>query len=456
MAKSLRSPNAKVEVKSNRDCGMNDCVPRKPAGSRAELTPALLSLMLAVVVVGCNERPHSDPGAGRVASAQSSGRVEQPGSSAPEPTGSSATSTPAAPGAVGSVPPGQDKQYRTDDPKHWRLGELSDVGPAGPATATSKGVLMVTLRGELKYARLRASGELTSIDLPRDAFAAYGRGPALIGDRAYWIRGHSLLRGRVDRPGEPEVLANDAREGTRVAAARVGKGEKQVVGYISQKGEDLVARVWIEGGETLVLTPEGSQSTSINLVPSDGDLLAILLEGRTSMSPVHARRLFLRGKIPRVGEDVVVWVGPPAQPLTEVMSVSGPAGEAWSFLPLERTVTDFGLARFKISREPEMDVKVEWLGYPNGINPAPVATADICGGPVVLFARPSEQRPHSPQELHIARLLGGKLEASDVVARSRAFNNISLAPIRVGRSGAGALLVWTADWRTWARPIFCK
>jgi hypothetical protein len=154
-------------------------------------------------------------------------------------------------------------------------------------------------------------------------------------------------------------------------------------------------------------------------------------------------------------EDVVVWVGPPAQPLSEVMSVKGAAGSAWSFLALERTVTDFGLARFNIPRDPAMDANVEWLGYPNGINPAPVATADVCKRPVVLFARPSEQRPGSPQELHIARLVDQKLEASEVVARSRAFNNISLAPIR-GPSGEGALLVWTADWRTWARPIFCR
>jgi hypothetical protein len=315
---------------------------------------------------------------------------------------------------------------------------------------------MVTLEGELRYARLRPSGELSGIDLPRSAFAAYGRGPALLGKYAYWIRGRQLLRRRVDKPGEPERLADDAREGTRVAAAEVGKDHKHVIGYIAQQGEELVARVWIEGGKTLLLTPDGSQSTSINLVPSEGDLLAITLEGRTSMSPVHARRLFLRGKIARMSDDVVVWVGPPAQPLTEVMSIPGAEGGAWSFLALERTVTDFGLARLGIAREPEMDVRPNWLAYPNGINPAPIATANVCSRPVVLFARPSEQRPRSPQELHIARFIGKKLEPSDVVARSRAFNNISLAPIRTSTSGAGALLVWTADWRTWARPIFCK
>lgn len=442
-------------MKSGRVCGMNECVPLQHAGSRAELTPAWLSPILVAVCVGCNQPPPPTGGGG--VGTPSSATVVQPEPST-SPAGSAAVATtPAAqPRAASSLPTGQGEQYTTGEPKNWRLGELSDVGPAGPATATSEGVLMVTKKGELRYARLRASGELSSIDLPRDAFAAYGRGPALLGKYAYWIRGRELLRSRRDKATAPEVLAKDAREGTRVAAATVGKKHKHVIGYIAQKGEDLVARIWLEGGEQLLLTPDGSQATSINLVPSEDDLLAIMLEGRTSMSPVHARRLLLRGKIPRMEEDVVVWVGPPAQPLTEVMSVPGAEGGAWSFLALERTVTDFGLARVNIARDPEMDVRPQWIGYPNGINPAPVATADVCGRPVVLFARPSEQRPHSPQELHIAKLAGNKLEPSDVVVRSRAFNNISLAPIGSGAAGAGALLVWTADWRTWARPIFCK
>jgi hypothetical protein len=260
-----------------------------------------------------------------------------------------------------------------------------------------------------------------------------------------------LVRRSLKAGGGPELLADDAREGTRVAASEVGADRKAAVAYIAETTEELVARLWIDGGKRLPLTPEGSQATSVNLIPSGDDLLAIILEGRTSMSPVHARRLLLRGKIPRVEDDVVVWVGPPSQALSEVVSLPAPDGDAFSFLALERTVTDFGLARFRVAHDPQMDVKVEWLAYPNGINPAPIATGQACGQPLVVFARPSEARPHSPQELHVAKLNGSGLAASEVVARSRAFNNVSLAPVK-----GGALLIWTADWRTWARTIFCK
>lgn len=343
------------------------------------------------------------------------------------------------------------RSYEEKEPTSWRLGELSDVAPAGPATATPNGVVMVTLNGDLALGRWHPNGSVSAIGKSKSDFAAYGRGPALAGSYAYWIRKTMLLRRRLDGSTAPEVLARDAREGTRVAAALIGSKRKAVAAYIAESGEQLVARLWGEAGERLLLTPEGSQATSVNLVPSNGDLLAIVLEGRTSMSPIHARRLLLRGKVPHVREDVVVWVGPPSQPLSEVVSLAGPQGDAWAFLTLERSITEFGLAWFRVAGDPEMDVEVSWLTYPNGINPAPVAAGTACGRSLVLFARPSESRPRSPQELHIARLSGARLEPSEVVARSRAFNNISLAGVK-----GGALLTWTADWRTWARTIFCK
>ena len=310
---------------------------------------------------------------------------------------------------------------------------------------------MVTKDGVLEVGRWQTDGSVDPISRTKDDFAPFARGPAFAGPHAYWIRGKSLVRRSVKAVGEPELLADDAREGTRVAASEVGVDHKAVVAYIAETQEELVARLWLDGGKRLPLTPEGSQATSVNLIPSGDDLLAIILEGRTSMSPVHARRLLLRGKIPRVEDDVVVWVGPPAQPLSEVVSLPSSQGDVFSFLALERTVTDFGLAQFRVAHDPQMDVKVDWLAYPNGINPAPIATGQACGQSLVVFARPSEARPRSPQELHVARLNGSGLAASEVVARSRAFNNVSLAPVK-----GGALLTWTADWRTWARTIFCK
>ncbi len=424
-------------------------------GSQAErgilfTTPAALVVVLCVTL-HCNERPSVVEQSAPKASAHPIAQPELPAAASASPPARAQPSDKKESAAEAAA---ATRKYEELVPASWTLSELSDVGPAGPATATASGVVMVTLDGKLPIGRWHADGTVGPIDEPKSSFAAYGRGPALAGRHAYWIRSHYLLRRPLRGEAKPEILANDAREGTRVAAELVGKDNKVVVAYIARSGEDLVARLWIEG-KILPLTPEGSQATSVNLVPSDGDLVAVILEGRTSMSPVHARRLLLRGKLPRVGEDVVVWVGPPSQPLSEIVSLAGNDGDTWSFLALEKTVTDFGLANFRIDKQPEMDVKVSWIAYPNGINPAPVATGFACGKPTVLFARPSESRPHSPQELRVAKLEGSRLGPSEVVARSKAFNNISLAAVKSGTK-QGALLTWTADWRTWARTIFCK
>ncbi len=417
-------------------------------GSRAECCSRLAyALAFELSQLGCNPtRPDLDlpapPRASASSIAQPEARTRPAPSAPPAPPPKAETSAQAA---------ALTRQYEETEPVSWRLSELSDVAPAGPATATSTGVAMVTMDGSFEIGRWQLDGVVEPIARSKDEFAPYARGPAFAGRHAYWIRGKSLVRRSLEASGTPELLADDAREGTRVAAAEVGAGRKAVVAYIAETEEELVARLWLEGGKRLPLTPEGSQATSVNLIPSRDDLLAIILEGRTSMSPVHARRLLLRGKIPRVGDDVVVWVGPPSQALSEVVSLPTAEGGAWSFVALERTVTDFGLARFLVEQEPRMDAKVDWIAYPNGINPAPIATGQACGQSLVAFARPSEARPRSPQELHIAKLNGSGLAASEVVARSRAFNNVSLAPVK-----GGALLTWTADWRTWARTIFCK
>ncbi len=51
-----------------------------------------------------------------------------------------------------------------------------------------------------------------------------------------------------------------------------------------------------------------------------------------------------------------------------------------------------------------MGAPVTWRAFPNGLDPAPLATAKSCGKTLALYARPSGARPHAPQELHIAAI----------------------------------------------------
>jgi hypothetical protein len=335
--------------------------------------------------------------------------------------------------------------------------EIADVGPAAPAAATGEGVAFVTRGDEVVVARLDPSATKGSakpgktpihpIDRDPAEFATFGRAPAVLDGQVYWVAGTRLLRRPLAR-GPLQELARAAREGTRVSA--VNTGGKVVVAYIAQGNAGLVARVWIEGHGERDLSPEGSAANSVALAsPAPGELIAVALEGRTAMTPVHGRH-FTLGKdgAPRFSEDVVVWVGSSAQPLTELTALASPSGDVAAFVAIERDVTHFGLAKIPIGARPSSNVEASWLDYPNGIEPAPVVTGVICGEPMVLYVRPSEARPHAPQELHLAPL--DALGASQILARGRTFSDVSLAA-----RDHGALVSYVADRRTWALGVRC-
>jgi hypothetical protein len=164
------------------------------------------------------------------------------------------------------------------------------------------------------------------------------------------------------------------------------------------------------------------------------------------MTPVHARRLTWKNGAPVLEPDVVVWVGGPAQTWTEVVLGSS-KGRAFAHLPIERDVTHFGLATIDVGEAPHMDANVSFFEYPNGLDLAPAAAAELCGRSYLAFARPVTQVPRSPQELVLAP--AGDSRAT-VVANARGFASVSLSP-----AAGGGLVVYVADGRTWARGLSC-
>jgi hypothetical protein len=332
------------------------------------------------------------------------------------------------------------------------LGELSDIGPAGPATATEDGVVLLTKADRLALARSAKGpvrkGKIGSVSEPAASFAALGRPPAVAGGHAHWVSGGRLVRRRADGTGELEVLADGARDGTRVSATVVKDGV--VVAYVGRADNEGTthAKLWLGPGRTLDLTPEGAGASSVALATQDDRLIVVSIDGRSAMTPVHARSVLLDRPGPAaLGSDVVAWVAGPAHSFTEVSAASDGAS-SWALLPIERDATHFGLATVSLGREPEMDAPVAFFDYANGIDLAPVATAKICGKPYLAFARPAAAAPRSPQELVISPINGGE---TAVIANAAGFGAVSL-----GAAPGGGLVAYTADGRTWARGLECR
>lgn len=341
---------------------------------------------------------------------------------------------------------------------------LADVGPAGPATASEHGIVMVTRLDEVQVAVMGSrSREAKPVPTPvtplPDEAGPFplARGPAVLRGYAYWASKGALLRRKLlprGKAGDIEVLARDARPGARVAAPTGPKKlvDKlpEVVAYLAdpqKKDGPLTARLWTASGHSPTLTPEGASALSVALMARRGGVLALGFEGRTGMSTLHARNVTLSGsKKPVLGVDAVVWVGGSAQPLTEVV-VGGDLASPTAYLAMERDITRFGLLTLQLRDLGE--AVAEWYEYENGIDPAPLAAGRLCGRRVLLRAQPSRSLPGSPQLLLLSE--EGKPEpALAVLARSKAFFNASITEVP-----GGALLTYVADRRTWARTLRC-
>lgn len=431
----------------------------EPMGRLASLGSAVSALLLVAsgASLGCSRQEPPALGAAPSAATSASSSTAVPAPSAGQPASSTAKAAPAgpstpAPGASARPATTSVVEAKAAGIKGLTLGDLFDVGPMAPVTATSDGVVMLTRDDRLLVAR-RAPGSrpdktpVATLDAPAAAFSVLRRAPSVAGGRAYWISHGRLVRRALEDGAPLEVLDGEARDNTRVSALALKRGAAVAfLGRADAEGTSH-ARLWLEGKPGLDLTPEGAGASSVALTRSGDHLLAVSIDGRSAMTPLHARAVRPEGAVATLGDDVVVWVGGPSQAWTETF-VGAEAGRAWAHVPIERDMTHFGLANVDLGSEPHMDSDVAFFDYANGIDLAPVATVELCGRAYVAFARPTASAPHSPQELVLVR--SGTNDAQ-TLASARMFAAVSLAPVP-----GGALLAYVADGRSWARGIACK
>jgi hypothetical protein len=384
-------------------------------------------------------------------------------SEAPERKPPEGVSTTTVPSSRAGVP--------TEGP--WVADEPTPIAPAGPITATAEGVVLFDKGRNVHLATLDAlprgpDPAPTPIRaLPKSAgIFPLKRGPGIFRGAAYWITGNELVRRRLPlagkAAGELEVLAKDARPGGGVATpmpipggqpATIPALAAYVVTTVDAEPDPeahLLAKLWVEGHGTHLLTAEGTSTHDVRLVHLNDGVLVISMHARTAVTPVHARKVTFddAGK-PTLHEDLVVWVGGGVQPHTALTLLPGPGEGLRAFIPHEKTITDFGVAELDVGLQPSMDTATRWFLYPNGIDPAPVHAAHLCGEPVLAYAQPSTPEPDAEQEL-VLRSLKDPTRAQQV-ARANAFYGVSFAEVR-----GGGLLTWVADWVTWARTVRCK
>lgn len=413
--------------------------------------PRAITYLFLCAVIACRS-PQKRTGGGGVAVAQSEGlknTIEK--TLVHSPTTNTLLVPPEPPKPVVDAIEPENLQY-SDLSTRFGPGEVVDLGPAASVSATVLGVAFITRNDQVVLAKRRGKLGFEPITLAAESFSKYGWGPSVSASHLYWSsKGGRLMRASL-KTLVPEVLFDHARPSTRTAVQTAAG--RDIVAFVAEIKERAFAYLWASKGlgeaELLDASADGHDATSVSLVHGTPHPRLIVLEGRTSMSPIHSRVVRVTARRILLEPNEIVWIGPGSHELTEIHAMEAQTGSTVVFLPTQRDFHDFGLAQLLIEKNGGESSEPNWQLYPNGLDPAPVATAHFCQEKYVIFARPSEKRPHSPQELHIARLEAKVPSEGEVIVRSRAFNDVSVAPI-----DHGAILVWTADKRSWGMILSC-
>ena len=235
-------------------------------------------------------------------------------------------------------------------------------------------------------------------------------------------------------PRKVESVTLHARPGAALAAAPVGS--HSVVAYlrdhVTSEGVRMAAYLADETGAEQPLSDDGAGATSVALTGA----VAVYIDARRGMSPVHARALGAGPKV-AVGPDVVVFVGGSAEAATRVYAASS-GKTTWALLPIAHDI-GFGLAVIALGADPQMDAPVAWSDYPNGLDPAPVAAATTDDGTAyVARVRPSSPTYNSPRVLELGRIdAAGAFVAMGLVPTQGSPRDVALAA-----AGKDVVLAW--------------
>lgn len=339
-------------------------------------------------------------------------------------------------------------------PRTWVVDEAIDLGLDSAARAIPEGALLLDRLGTLELSRLKGplsrsahptTTPLSPFETPAERLSKGGAPPAVLHQKAYFVLNGQLVRRGISPTSTLETLVENEAVVGRVVAPPDPSTRDAVV-YLVRLPDRVVARLWIDG-QSRDLSPEGAAASSAVLLSHGSQLLALSIEGRSGMTPLHQRRIQLGPGEPTVGEDEVVWVGGPAERSTELVGLATTAGD-FAILPIERGVTDFGLAQVGLTQSGKGTAN--WRIFPNGLDPAPLAAASLCGDPSVIYAAPIEAKPHATQTISIASVTAEGLGEPQVLAQGNHFRRISVAPIE-----GGGLVVYATDGHLWGMTIRC-
>lgn len=256
--------------------------------------------------------------------------------------------------------------------------------------------------------------------------------------------------------GEAKPIVK-SRPGTRIAAAAVGP-EHAVVAYLdlrhTTEGDMLQAFAVLDEGDPVKISDDGAGATTVRFLPRGETPVALTLDARTAMVPVHARPV---GRKPdgtiALSPDTVVFVGGAPERGIDFTAVTAGA-KGFALVPLPKDSLDFGMASLPVEDPPKEDVPATWSPYPNGIDPAPIAAAPARDGKGAWVARvrPRAKDPGAWRVIELGRLdPAGGFTSLGEIARGKGVTDMSIAADASG----GVWILYGDTSVTWLERRVC-
>jgi hypothetical protein len=221
----------------------------------------------------------------------------------------------------------------------------------------------------------------------------------------------------ADKTGAVHRAPRDGGDGPIVAHAPAGAriygvplGDQSVVAYIaSRKNEgDWVSEAFAStgSGDPVRISDDGTGATSLALAPRGAGVLAVIVDARSSMTTIHARKIGWKGALD-VGGDVAVDVIGAAEGESPNLAIATPkdaSQAAFAVMPIAKDFSSFGVAHVRIDEPPKGDEPVAWSMYANGINGAFIAASHGGASMIVARMRPASADANAPRVLEIGRV----------------------------------------------------
>jgi hypothetical protein len=239
---------------------------------------------------------------------------------------------------------------------------------------------------------------------------------------------------RTTLNGDGDAAIAAGRPGSSLAATLLDG--KPLLGFLADRktteGVVTMAFASLDGGPATQVSEDGSGATFITLAPRGEKVVAMYIDARRALMPLHARVLGADGGRLRVGTDAVLFVGDGTESRPIGALALGESGPAFGLLPTFKDVTTFGVAAIRIDEQPRDDAPITWSTLPGGLDRAPIAATQGVTPVRIALVRPAVNEK-AKRALELGEIdPTGAYKPLCVAAESSKFSDVSLTADRFG------------------------